>query len=65
MSTRRLGVLRKFALCFATLGQVLVAAWHGPYKWMIPFVALLLVLAVVFVVVQVLPATAPFVYAMF
>jgi len=60
-----LRVLRRVRLGFSTVGELLRSMWQGPYWWLVPAVIVLLPAAVVFVLLQVVPIAAPFVYTLF
>jgi len=49
----------------ATSAELLLALWRGPYWWLVPLVVLLLPAAMLFVLLQVAPLVAPFVYTVF
>ena len=50
---------------FSTAIELVKALWRGPYWWLVPVVALLLPIAVVFIFLQAAPLVAPFVYTVF
>lgn len=49
----------------ATAAELLLALWRGPFWWLVPLVAFLLVTATLFVFLQAVPVVAPFVYTLF
>ena len=50
---------------FLTAGELITAFWMGPFWWLVPLVALLLVASVVIIAIQGAPFIAPFVYSAF
>lgn len=49
----------------ATVAELLVALWQGPFWWLLPLVVLLLPAALLFILLQAAPLVAPFVYTVF
>ena len=50
---------------FSTAGELIKAFWMGPYWWLVPLVALLLIASVLIIAIQGAPFLAPFVYSVF
>lgn len=49
----------------ATVAELLIVLWRGPYWWLVPLVILLLPAALLFILLQAAPLVAPFVYTVF
>ena len=60
-----IGMWGRLGLFVGTLGQLFHAIRRGPFWWLLPFFIVLVFFAVLLVLVQVFPAAAPFVYAIF
>ena len=49
----------------STSAELIKAFWMGPYWWLVPLVAMLLIASVVILAIQGAPFIAPFVYSVF
>jgi hypothetical protein len=59
------GIRQRLAIRFATVSALFTTLRHGPFWFLIPFCALLMLLSVLLILAQVIPAAAPFLYALF
>ena len=57
--------LSAIAQRFATAGELIKAFWLGPFWWLVPLVALLLIASVLIIAIQGAPFIAPFLYSVF
>jgi hypothetical protein len=62
---RSMGFWGRLQLRAATFLALYSTLKNGPFWWLTPFLAILLVLAVLLILVEALPGVAPFVYALF
>jgi len=58
-------LVRRVGTGFVTAGELVRSLWRGPYWWLVAVMAVLLPVAIVFVILQASPAVAPFVYTLF
>ncbi len=65
ITSSRPSFMRRTAVRFQTITQLFGALWRGPFWWLIPFAVILVVFALLLIVLQAVPAAAPFVYALF
>lgn len=56
---------RRVRVGVATAAELMTSLWRGPYWWLVPVMCVLLPAAMVLVLLQTVPAVAPFVYTLF
>ena len=61
----RIGLWVRIKLRGQTLWQLYRSMRRGPFWWMTPFLLVLLMFALLFLIAESFPAAAPFVYALF